>query len=397
MAEAVIVDSVRTGLAKSFRGGFNQTRADNMTAHLVDALMDRNPEVDPSTVEDMILGCGAPEGAQGHNIARNVAVLSKLPIEVGGTTVNRYCSSGLQTVAMAATQVQSGFADCIIAGGVESISTTQGKSNTHMYVNEKLAEEAPGIYHAMGTTAETVAKRYGVTREAQDEYALSSQERCAKAQDQGLFDDEIIPMETKMLLVNKETGAEKEVDTVVDRDNCNRPETTLEGLASLNPVFDPEEGSVTAGNSSQLSDGASVTMVMSEDKANDLGVKPLAYFRGFTVVGCQPDEMGIGPVYSIPKLLKSANLTVDDIDLWELNEAFASQVVYIRDKLGLPSENLNVNGGSIAIGHPFGMTGSRQVGHLTRELRRRGGKYGIVTMCVGGGMGATGLFESIPE
>ncbi|GIS75075.1 MAG: acyl-CoA thiolase [Gammaproteobacteria bacterium] len=397
MAEAVIVDSVRTGLAKSFRGGFNQTRADNMTAHIVDALMDRNPEVDPSTVEDMILGCGAPEGAQGHNIARNVAVLSKLPIEVGGTTVNRYCSSGLQTVAMAATQVQSGFADCIIAGGVESISTTQGKSNTHMYVNEKLAEEAPGIYHAMGTTAETVAKRYGVTREAQDEYALSSQERCAKAQDQGLFDDEIIPMETKMLLVNKETGAEKEVDAVVDKDNCNRPETTLEGLASLNPVFDPEEGSVTAGNSSQLSDGASVTMVMSEDKANDLGVKPLAYFRGFTVVGCQPDEMGIGPLYSIPKLLKSANLTVDDIDLWELNEAFASQVVYIRDQLGLPTENLNVNGGSIAIGHPFGMTGSRQVGHLTRELRRRGGKYGIVTMCVGGGMGATGLFESIPE
>ena len=397
MAEAVIVDSVRTGLAKSFRGGFNQTRADNMTAYIVDALMDRNPEVDPSMVEDMILGCGAPEGAQGHNIARNVAVLSKLPIEVGGTTVNRYCSSGLQTIAMAATQVQSGFADCIIAGGVESISTTQGKGNMHMYVNEKLAEEAPGIYHAMGTTAETVAKRYGVSRESQDEYALSSQERCAKGQDQGLFDDEIIPMETKMLLVNKETGAEKEVDAVVDKDNCNRPETTLEGLASLNPVFDPEEGSVTAGNSSQLSDGASVTMVMSEEKVNELGVKPLAYFRGFTVVGCQPDEMGIGPLYSIPKLLKSANLTVDDIDLWELNEAFASQVVYIRDQLGLSTEKLNVNGGSIAIGHPFGMTGSRQVGHLTRELRRRGGKYGIVTMCVGGGMGATGLFESIPE
>ena len=397
MAEAVIVDSVRTGLAKSFRGGFNQTRADNMTAHIVDALMDRNPEVDPSQVEDMILGCGAPEGAQGHNIARNVAVLSKLPIEVGGTTVNRYCSSGLQTIAMAATQVQSGFADCIIAGGVESISTTQGKGNMHMYVNEKLAEEAPGIYHAMGTTAETVAKRYGVTRESQDEYALSSQERCAKAQDQGLFDDEIVAMETKMLIVNKETGAETELDSVVDKDNCNRHETTLQGLSSLNPVFDPEEGSVTAGNSSQLSDGASVTMVMSEDKANELGVKPLAYFRGFTVVGCQPDEMGIGPVYSIPKLLKYANLTVDDIDLWELNEAFASQVVYIRDQLKLPTEKLNVNGGSIAIGHPFGMTGSRQVGHLTRELRRRGGKYGIVTMCVGGGMGATGLFESIPE
>ena len=397
MAEAVIVDSVRTGLAKSFRGGFNQTRADNMTAYIVDALMDRNPEVDPSMVEDMILGCGAPEGAQGHNIARNVAVLSKLPIEVGGTTVNRYCSSGLQTIAMAATQVQSGFADCIIAGGVESISTTQGKGNMHMYVNEKLAEEAPGIYHAMGTTAETVAKRYGVSRESQDEYALSSQERCAKAQDQGLFDDEIIPMATKMLLKNKETGAEKEVDTIVDKDNCNRPDTTIEGLASLNPVFDPEDGSVTAGNSSQLSDGASVTMIMSEDRANELGVKPTAYFRGFTVVGCQPDEMGIGPLYSIPKLLKLANLTIDDIDLWELNEAFASQVVYIRDQLGLASEKLNVNGGSIAIGHPFGMTGSRQVGHLTRELRRRGGKYGVVTMCVGGGMGATGLFESITE
>ncbi|MEC7917345.1 MAG: thiolase family protein [Pseudomonadota bacterium] len=397
MPNAVIVDSVRTGLAKSFRGAFNNTRADNMTAHLVNAIMERNPEVDRSMVDDMILGCGAPEGAQGHNIARNVAVLSDLPIQVGGTTVNRYCSSGLQTVAMAATQVQSGFSDCIIAGGVESISTTQGHGNMHMYVNEKLAEEVPGIYHAMGITAETVAKRYGVTRESQDEYALSSQQRTAAAQEQGLYADEIIPMETKMILKNKETGAEKEVDAVVDRDDCNRPETTLEGLSSLNPVFDPENGSVTAGNSSQLSDGASVTMVMSEDKANELGIKPLAYFRGFTVVGCEPDEMGIGPVFSIPKLLEKANLTIDDIDLWELNEAFASQVVHIRDKLGLPSEKLNVNGGSIAIGHPFGMTGSRQVGHLTRELRRRGGKYGIVTMCVGGGMGATGLFESIPE
>ena len=397
MADAVIVDSVRTGLAKSFRGGFNQTRADNMTAHILDVLMERNPEVDPSLVEDVYLGCGNPEGPQGHNIARNVAVLSKLPIETAGVTVNRYCSSGLQTISMAATQVQSGFADCLVAGGVESISTVQGNTNMHMYVNEKIAEEVPGIYHAMGITAETVAKRYGVSREAQDEYSLSSQERCAQAQDQGLFDDEIIPMATKMLLKNKETGAEKEVDTIVDKDSCNRPDTTLEGLASLNPVFDPEGGSVTAGNSSQLSDGASVTMVMSEDKANELGVKPLAYFRGFTVVGCEPDEMGIGPLFAIPKLLKSAGLEISDIDLWELNEAFASQVVYIRDKLHLPTEKLNVNGGSIAIGHPFGMTGSRQVGHITRELRRREGKYGVVTMCVGGGMGAAGLFESIPE
>ena len=397
MTDAVIVDSVRTGLAKSFRGGFNQTRADNMTAHILDVLMERNPEVDPSLVEDVYLGCGNPEGPQGHNIARNVAVLSKLPIETAGVTVNRYCSSGLQTISMAATQIQSGFADCLIAGGVESISTVQGNTNMHMYVNEKIAEEVPGIYHAMGITAETVAKRYGVSREAQDEYSLSSQERCAQAQDQGLFDDEIIPMATKMLLKNKETGAEKEVDTIVDKDSCNRPDTTLEGLASLNPVFDPEGGSVTAGNSSQLSDGASVTMVMSEDKANELGVKPLAYFRGFTVVGCEPDEMGIGPLFAIPKLLKSAGLEISDIDLWELNEAFASQVVYIRDKLHLPTEKLNVNGGSIAIGHPFGMTGSRQVGHITRELRRREGKYGVVTMCVGGGMGAAGLFESIPE
>ena len=397
MRNAVIVDSVRTGLAKSFRGGFNNTRADNMTAHIVNALLERNPKVEASMVEDIILGCGSPEGAQGHNIARNVAVLSNLPIQTGGVTINRYCSSGLNSIAMAATQIQSGFYDCIIAGGVESISTTQGMGNMHMYVNEKLAEEVPGIYHAMGTTAEAVADRYNVSREAQDEYALSSQQRCAAAQDAGLYDDEIIPMDTKMILKNKETGAEKEVDVTVDRDDCNRPETTLDGLSSLNPVFNPESGSVTAGNSSQLSDGASVTLIMSEEKANELGLKPLAYFRGFTTVGCQPDEMGIGPIYSIPKLLESAGLTVDDIDLWELNEAFASQVVYIRDQLNLPTEKLNVNGGSIAIGHPFGMTGSRQVGHLTRELRRTGGKYGIVTMCVGGGMGATGLFESIPE
>ena len=368
-----------------------------MTAHIVNALLERNPKVDASMVEDIILGCGNPEGAQGHNIARNVAVLSDLPIQTGGVTINRYCSSGLNSIAMAATQIQSGFYDCIIAGGVESISTSQGHTNMHMYVNDKLAEEVPGIYHAMGTTAEAVADRYNVSREAQDEYALTSQQRCAAAQDAGLYDDEIIPMDTKMILKNKETGAEKEVDVTVDKDDCNRPETTLDGLSSLNPVFNPEGGSVTAGNSSQLSDGASVTLIMSEDKANELGLKPLAYFRGFTTVGCQPDEMGIGPVFSIPKLLESAGLTVDDIDLWELNEAFASQVVYIRDQLNLPTEKLNVNGGSIAIGHPFGMTGSRQVGHLTRELRRTGGKYGIVTMCVGGGMGATGLFESIPE
>ena len=395
MREVVIVDSVRTGLAKSFRGGFNQTRADDMTAHIIDALMDRNPGVDPQIVEDVILGCGYPEGAQGNNIARTSAVLSKLPIQTGGTTVNRYCSSGLQTIAMAATQIQSGFTDCVIAGGVESISTSHGHINTYMFENEKIAKEVPGIYHAMGTTAETVAKRYNISRKNQDEYALSSQLRCAEAQNQGLFDDEIIPMNTMMKVINKETGEESEVETVVDKDNCNRPDTTIEGLAGLNPVFDPEGGSVTAGNSSQLSDGASVTMLMSEDKANALGLESLAYFRGFTVTGCEPDEMGIGPVFAIPKLLKIAGLEVDDIDLWELNEAFASQVVYIRDQLNLPTEKLNVNGGSIAIGHPFGMTGSRQVGHLTRELKRRKIRYGVVTMCVGGGMGAASLFEVV--
>ena len=264
-----------------------------------------------------------------------------------------------------------------------------------MFKNERLLKEKPSIYDAMGDTAETVAKRYKVSRESQDEYALSSQLRCAEAQKNNLYDDEIAPMDTVMKVLDKESGEVSDSEVTVDRDNCNRPETTLEGLSGLKPVFDPDNGSVTAGNSSQLSDGASVTLVMSEKKASQLGLEPTAYFRGFTVVGCEPDEMGIGPVFAIPKLLESAGLSQDDIDLWELNEAFASQVVYIRDKLGLPSEILNVNGGSIAIGHPFGMTGSRLVGHLTREMIRRKSKYGVVTMCIGGGQGAAGLFESI--
>ena len=396
MEQAVIVDSVRTGLAKSYRGGFNNTRADDMTAHLIDTLLDRHPKVEPSTVEDVILGCGYPEGSQGTNVARTSAVLSRLPISVGGTTVNRFCSSGLQTIAMAATQIQSGFADCIMAGGVESISTTQPDHiNTYMFKNERLLKEKPSIYDAMGDTAETVAKRYKVSRESQDEYALSSQLRCAEAQNNNLFDGEIAPMKTVMKVLDKESGEVSDSEVIVDKDNCNRPQTTLEGLSGLKPVFDPDNGSVTAGNSSQLSDGASMTLVMSEKKASQLGLEPTAYFRGFTVVGCEPDEMGIGPVFAIPKLIESAGLSQDDIDLWELNEAFASQVVYIRDQLGLPSEILNVNGGSIAIGHPFGMTGSRLGGHLTREMIRRKAKYGVVTMCIGGGQGAAGLFESI--
>jgi acetyl-CoA acyltransferase len=397
MKTAVIVDSVRTGLAKSHRGGFNITRADDMLAHIINNLMERNPNLPGEAVEDVIMGCGNPEGPMGHNIGRNAAVLSNLPITVGGTTVNRYCSSGLQTVSMAASQIMAGCYDTVIAGGVEQISMLSGKQNMEGFVNEKLAEQNPGIYHPMGITAETVAKRYDVSRESQDEYALESQKRTANAQELGLYDDEIVPMETKMLLVNKETGDSKEVDYTVDKDECNRPDTTLEGLSSLKPVFDPENGSVTAGNSSQLSDGASVTLVMSEEKALELGLKPLAYFRGFTTMGCEPDEMGIGPVFSVPKLLKNYDLNVDDIDLWELNEAFAVQVVYCRDKLGIPMDKLNVNGGSISIGHPFGMTGSRQVGHIVRELDRQDKQFGVVTMCVGGGMGASGLFERYPS
>ena len=397
MKTAVIVDSVRTGLAKSHRGGFNIPRADDMLAHIINNLLERNPNLPGEAVEDVIMGCGNPEGPMGHNIGRNAAVLSNLPVTVGGTTVNRYCSSGLQTVSMAASQVMAGCYDTVIAGGVEQISMLQGKQNMEGFVNEKLAEQSPGIYHPMGITAETVAKRYDVSRESQDEYALESQKRTANAQELGLYDDEIVPMKTKMLLVNKETGDSKEVDYTVDKDECNRPDTTLEGLSSLKPVFDPENGSVTAGNSSQLSDGASVPLVMSEEKALELGLKPLAYFRGFTTMGCEPDEMGIGPVFSVPKLLKNYDLNVDDIDLWELNEAFAVQVVYCRDKLGISMDKLNVNGGSISIGHPFGMTGSRQVGHMVRELKRQDKQFGVVTMCVGGGMGASGLFERYPS
>ena len=397
MKTAVIVDSVRTGLAKSHRGGFNMTRPDDMLAHIINAMLERNPNLPPEAVEDVIMGCGNPEGAMGHNIGRNAAVLSNLPLSVGGTTVNRYCSSGLQSISMAASQIMAGCYDAVIAGGVEQITMLSGKQNMDGFVNEKLAESHPGIYHPMGITAECVANRYNVTREAQDEIAFESQKRTAAAQEAGKFADEIIPMETKMMLMNKETGESKEVDYTVDKDECNRPGTTLEALASLKPVFDPENGSVTAGNSSQLSDGASVTLVMSEDKALELGLKPMAYFRGFTTMGCEPDEMGIGPVYSVPKLLKSHNMSVDDIDLWELNEAFAVQVAYCRDQLGISMDKLNVNGGSISIGHPFGMTGSRQVGHIVRELNNQDKQFGIVTMCVGGGMGATGLFERYPS
>jgi len=396
MKNVVIVDSVRTGLAKSFRGTFNMTRGDDMLSHLIDEMLNRNPNLPVDAVEDVIMGCGNPEGATGHNIGRNSVILSKLPITVGGTTVNRYCSSGLQTVSMAAGQIMAGGYDTVIAGGVESISMTQPNINMNGFVNDKINAENPGIYFPMGTTAEVVAKRYNVSRESQDEYSLQSQLRTAEAQEAGRYDDEIVPMKTQMLLTNKETGEQKVVDAECVKDECNRPTTTLEGLSALKPVFD-ENGSVTAGNSSQMSDGASITLVMSEEKALELGLKPKAYFRGFTTVGCNPDEMGIGPVFAIPKLLAQNDLTIEDIGLWELNEAFAVQVVYCRDELGIPMDKLNVDGGSIAIGHPYGMTGSRLTGHIVRELQNREQQFGVVTMCVGGGMGAAGLFERYPS
>ncbi|WGT30117.1 thiolase family protein [Pseudomonas marginalis] len=393
MREVVIVDSVRTGLAKSFRGKFNQTRPDDMAAHCVNALLTRNG-IDPASVEDCIVGAGSNEGAQGYNIGRNVAVLSQLGTGTAGMTLNRFCSSGLQAIAIAANQIASGCSDIIVAGGVESISLTMKSVNTDNLINPLLKEQVPGIYFPMGQTAEIVARRYDVSREEQDLYALQSQQRTAQAQAEGLFDDEIVPMAVKYKVEDKNTGAVQILDGVVDRDDCNRPDTTLASLSGLKPVF-AEDGSVTAGNSSQLSDGASMTLVMSLEKALALGLKPKAFFRGFTVAGCEPDEMGIGPVFSVPKLLKARGLQVADIDLWELNEAFASQCLYARDRLGIDNARYNVNGGSISIGHPFGMTGSRQVGHLVRELQRRNVRYGIVTMCVGGGMGATGLFEAV--
>jgi acetyl-CoA acyltransferase len=393
MREVVIVDSVRTGLAKSFRGKFNQTRPDDMAAHCVDALLARSG-IDPASVEDCIVGAGSNEGAQGYNIGRNVAVLSRLGIGTAGMTLNRFCSSGLQAIAIAANQIASGCSDIIVAGGVESISLTMKSVNTDNLINPLLKEQVPGIYFPMGQTAEIVARRYDVSREAQDLYALQSQQRTAQAQAAGLFDDEIVPMAVKYRVEDKATGQIQILDGIVDRDDCNRPDTTLESLAGLTPVF-AEDGSVTAGNSSQLSDGASMTLVMSLEKALELGLKPKAFFRGFTVAGCEPDEMGIGPVFSVPKLLKAKGLQIADIDLWELNEAFASQCLYSRNRLEIDNEKYNVNGGSISIGHPFGMTGSRQVGHLVRELQRRNLRYGVVTMCVGGGMGATGLFEAV--
>ncbi|MGH7310515.1 MAG: thiolase family protein [Candidatus Rokuibacteriota bacterium] len=393
MREAVVVASSRTPLAKSFRGSFNLTRPDDLAAHAIRDVLAKAPQLDPRAIEDVILGCGQPHGPQGHNVARVAALRSGLPVTTPGTTVNRFCSSGLQAVAMAAHLVITEGAEAAIGGGVESITLMQRDNNPNPWVKE----HHPGLYMVMGDTAEVVAKRYGISRHAQDEYALLSQQRTARAQQEGFFKEELAAMQVTRGIPDKKTGEiVSQEEHYVDRDECNRPDTTLEGLLGLPPHFDKAsgQGSVTAGNSSQLSDGASATLLMERQRAQTLGIRPKLIFRGFAVAACEPDEMGIGPVYAVPKLLARHGLRMDDIGLWELNEAFASQVVYCRDRLGLDPDRLNVNGGSISIGHPFGMTGSRMVGTLANEMLRRRVRYGVVTMCVGGGQGAAGLFEA---
>jgi len=393
MREAVIVATARTGLAKSFRGSFNQTRPDDLAAHCIKTALGKVPQLDPEEIDDVVIGTGFPEGPQGFNVGRNVAIMAGLPASVPGSTVSRFCSSGLNAVAVAAHMVENEGANAVVGGGIESITMLQNDVNQKGLFNPWLLEHYKQVYMPMGLTAEVVAKRYEVSRDAQDEYALTSQQRTAAFQEKGLHRDEIAPYTTKMSVPDQATGETTEKEVTVERDECNRPQTTLEGLTKLAPAFD-EKGSVTAGNSSQFSDGASVNVIMSADRAKALGIAPLGFFRGCVFAGCEADEMGIGPVFAVPKLLQRAGLTIDDIDVVELNEAFASQVVYCRDKLGIPMEKLNPNGGSISIGHPYGMTGSRMVGTLLLELRRRKKRWGIVTMCIGGGMGAAGLFEA---
>ena len=388
MREAVIVSYARTGLAKAARGGFNMTPAMSMAAHAIKHAVAKSG-VEPDAVEDVYLGNGA-HGA--GNLARLSGLLAGLPITTGGATIQRHCSSGLNAIALAANYIKEDGADVVVAGGVESITMPSPGMGGSANMDPKLSDMYPAIYMAMIETADIVAERYSVTRESQDAYSAESQRRMAAAQANGLFKDEIVPMATKMKLVNKETKEETIVDCVVDRDECNRADTTAEGLAKLGPV----RGSgnyVTAGNASQLSDGAAAVLMMEAKEAEKRGLKPMGAFRGWAVAGCEPDEMGIGPVFAVPRLLKRHGLTVDDIDIWELNEAFASQCLYSRDTLGIDPAKYNVNGGSIAIGHPFGMTGARCAGHILQEGARRKAKWGVVTMCIGGGQGAAGLFE----
>ncbi len=395
--EAVIVDSVRTGLTKAHRGSFNMTEPVDYTAHVLREVVARQKSLDAAEIEDVILGCGFPEGCQGMNMARIAAMAAGFPKEVAATTVNRFCSSGSQAIAMAAHQILHEGAEVAIGAGVETITMMQdGTQNTTRMVNKAARERFPGLYFPMGVTAEIVAERYKVSREDQDRYSLQSQQRYAKAVEDGRIAEDIAPMKVRRRVLKKGEDPYEE-DFTVERDECNRPDTTLEGLAKLPPVFKkPEEGgTVTAGNASQLSDGASATLLMSAERAKQLGIEPLGVYRGTAVAGCGPEEMGIGPVFAVPKLLKRHGLKLDDVDVVELNEAFASQLLYCQRELGIDDEKLNPMGGSISIGHPFGMTGSRMTGQLLRELRRRGKRYGIVTMCIGGGQALAALFRRV--